>query len=153
MCNASNIWIGGMTGAFLQVISHLSQPLILNSSFSRFYVESEGHSIVEAVWSEALDKSSINLVGQQISEDHISAYLFFVVPRGLEDFLVLCCFSSDYVRIKRDAKISRNISLLVMRDRTAILTLLPCGNAVATFKGVSLADIQLNWFGLKCSLF
>lgn len=63
-----------------------------------------------------------------------------MAPRGLEDFLVLCCFSSDYVRIKRDAKISRNISLLVMRDRTAILTLLPC-NAVATFKGVSLADI------------
>ncbi|KAG6760707.1 hypothetical protein POTOM_033887 [Populus tomentosa] len=49
------------------------KSLILNSSFSRFYVESEGHSIVEAVWSEALH--------------------------------------NDYVRIRRDAKISGNISL------------------------------------------
>lgn len=62
MCNTSNIWIGGMTGYMGGgLFSSLPKPLILNSSFSRFYVESEGHSIVEAVWSEALNKSSINL--------------------------------------------------------------------------------------------
>ncbi|KAG6762022.1 hypothetical protein POTOM_032507 [Populus tomentosa] len=77
--------------------ANFSKESRLQPKMMQFYVESEGHSIVEAVWSEALD--------------------------------------NDYVRIKRDAKISRNISLLVMRDRTAILTLLPCGNAVATFKG------------------
>lgn len=48
---------------FFKSFPIFTKPLILNSSFSRFYVESEGHSIVEAVWSEALDKSSINLVG------------------------------------------------------------------------------------------
>lgn len=64
-----------------------------------------------------------------------------MVPCGFEDFLVLCCFRSDYVRIKRDAKFQGTFLFLVMRDRTAIQTLLPCGNAVATFKAVSLADI------------
>jgi len=54
-------FFGGGGVLFFKSFPIFPKPLILNSSFSRFYVESEGHSIVEAVWSEALNKSSINL--------------------------------------------------------------------------------------------